>query len=106
MNTARNILQNSSTGHAAITIIITIKKLGLNSFGDNLTLGSIVNFQPGNRFRYVSTDFFHIRFKLPLIKTELKNLNLSTHIVIGNTLLVKTQTSLIRVHISAEESIL
>ena len=66
---------------------------------------NIINLYTAHNLRNLCTNFLHVSLKSLFIKTKLENLNLSTHIVIGNTLLIKTQTSLIRVHISTKKSV-
>ena len=83
-----------------------VKSLSFNSIGNHLTPLSIINRNTAHNLSNLGTNFLHISLEFLLIKTKLENLNLSTHIVIGNTLLIETQTGLIRVHISAKESIL
>ena len=83
-----------------------VKSLSFNSIGNHLTTLSIINRNTTHNLSNLSTNLLHISLELLFIKTKLENLNLSTHIVISNTLLIKTQTGLIRVHISAKEGIL
>ena len=99
-------MKNSTTGHTTVTIIVFIKKLSFNSFGGQLPSLRVIDRDTTNNLRNLCTNFLHVSLKFLFIKTKLENLNFSTHIVIGNTLLIKTQTSLIRVHVSTEKGIL
>ena len=82
-----------------------VKGLSLNSISNQLTLLSIVNLHTAHDLSNLCTNFLHISLKLLFIETKLENLNLSTHIVISNTLLIESQTSLIRVHVGTEKSV-
>ena len=66
---------------------------------------NIINLRAAHNLRNLCTDLLHIGLKFLFIETKLENLNLSTHIVVGNTLLIESQTSLIRVHISTKKSV-
>ena len=66
---------------------------------------NIINLYTAHNLRNLCTNLLHIGLKFLFIETKLENLNLSTHIVVGNTLLIESQTSLIRVHISTKKSV-
>ena len=82
-----------------------VKSLSFNSISNKFTLLSAINFNTAHDLSNLCTNFLHISLKLLFIETKLENLNLSTHIVISNTLLIESQTSLIRVHVSTEKSV-
>ena len=83
-------MKNSTTGHTTVTIIILIKQLSLNSFCGQLLSLRVINRNTAHNLRNLCTNFLHIGLELLFIKTKLENLNLSTHIIIGNTLLIET----------------
>ena len=66
---------------------------------------NIINLYTAHNLRNLCTNLLHISLEFLFIKTKLENLNLSTHIVISNTLLIESQTSLIRVHVGTEKSV-
>ena len=67
-----------------------VKSLSFNSISNKFTLLRAINFNTAHDLSNLCTNFLHISLKLLFIKTKLENLNLSTHIVIGNTLLIET----------------
>ena len=82
-----------------------VKSLSFNSISNKFTLLRAINFNTAHDLSNLCTDFLHISLELLFIETKLKNLNLSTHIVVSNTLLIESQTSLIRVHVSTKKSV-
>ena len=73
-----------------VLLIILIKNLGLNRISQDFTLLNIINLYTAHNLRNLCTNLLHISLEFLFIKTKLENLNLSTHIVIGNTLLIET----------------
>ena len=67
-----------------------VKSLSFNSISLNFTLLSTINLRTAHDLRNLCTNLLHIDLEFLFIKTKLENLNLSTHIVIGNTLLIET----------------
>ena len=82
-----------------------VKSFSFNSISNKFTLLRTINFNTAHDLSNLCTNFLHISLEFLFIKTKLENLNLSTHIVIGNTLLIKTQAGFIRIHISAKKRI-
>ena len=82
-----------------------VKSLSFNSISNKFTLLRAINFNTAHDLSNLCTNFLHVSLKFLFIKTKLENLNLSTHIVIGNTLLIKTQTGFIRIHVGTEKSV-
>ena len=82
-----------------------VKSLSFNSISNKFTLLRAINFNTAHDLSNLCTNFLHIGLELLFIETKLKNLNLSTHIVVSNTLLIESQTSLIRVHVSTKKSV-
>ena len=82
-----------------------VKGLSFNSISNKFALLRAINFNTAHDLSNLCTNLLHISLKFLFIKTKLENLNLSTHIVISNTLLIESQTSLIRIHIGTEKSV-
>ena len=67
-----------------------VKSLSFNSISNKFTLLRAINFNTAHDLSNLCTNLLHIGLEFLFIKTKLENLNLSTHIIVGNTLLIET----------------